>query len=889
MDYSPYPNKLTMLLDIMDNLPRLHLSSNHFKFLLWLLKQVGVQQVPSYDAFRKVQQDLTKICGSEPIECTSSMGNHFYVNDPREAIKRQFANPQVAPHINFYPEETDGPISEVWQADRWKEFDASDLTLMYSKNGKQFYVNEVAMLHDSRLVIPLLWVKRHGVLHADCNIVDVTASISANEFDCNYFEIVESFPDKKLPWQDLTSIPVMPNPKRELVGKDEDLYVVMIPVWSDDVSGNKSKQYNKHINLYMENSNLPAQLLQQEYFVNFLSTSPHATSPEQLAEIRKIVNDTQTNPIRCFNADTKRKCGVILRIPSLPADNPQQSEEASHIGTGNKLCRRCHVGGSHKEKESDTGYHALYYTGVLRSAAETKEVLKKQLKAAMTGVASRVEEIQTQTGTKDTVTEHWIAILLKRARETLSDNPRKKSDELVTELTEWLDGQPGEKMNPLLDISGLDPTQDTPVEILHTILLGIVKYVWFMFHSKLSEEQQRLFTTRLQSTDTDGLSVPPIRAAYMMQYRNALIGKHFKTLMQTMVFHVHDLVTPSEFEVIKAVGELRAIIWVPEIRNMDQYLVTIHNSTEIFECFNAVFRMCSILSNHQAPSRDIARKFASMDRLKHILSEGYWLYNGEWMEASLRVRQILKTDVMIQRHLGWVPPCNINYDTNASSVYNSAVQSNVWVNNKAVIAKSGDSCEFTIGRLREILSPDIAIDGDPDFILTIERFILGVERHPDFDMPVLSCPQEGTCDRFLVVEPQDVLFCISVQHDCRLAGCKPSGSRVVRQEWKDTSRRVAVISHEDDDNYIVNTHALHNAILLQDLLPRSLTSPTPLHQDRQKFHFDLAKDYRLTQEKKRKVTAEKRKQKKREEFKCRPVILMDRERESVVAMFQPQT
>jgi hypothetical protein len=50
----------------------------------------------------------------------------------------------------------------------------------------------------------------------------------------------------------------------------------------------------------------------------------------------------------------------------------------------------------------------------------------------------------------------------------------------------------------------------------------------------------------------------------------------------------------------------------------------IRNSTEIFECFNAIFRLCSILSNHQAPSRDIARKFASMDRLKHILSGGFW-------------------------------------------------------------------------------------------------------------------------------------------------------------------------------------------------------------------------------------------------------------------------
>ncbi|KAJ7195228.1 hypothetical protein GGX14DRAFT_307139, partial [Mycena pura] len=53
-----------------------------------------------------------------------------------------------------------------------------------------------------------------------------------------------------------------------------------------------------------------------------------------------------------------------------------------------------------------------------------------------------------------------------------------------------------------------------------------------------------------------------------------------------------------------------------------RYGPVVRNSTEVFEGFNAVFRLRSILSNHQAPSRDIAMKFASMDRLKHILSGG---------------------------------------------------------------------------------------------------------------------------------------------------------------------------------------------------------------------------------------------------------------------------
>jgi hypothetical protein len=82
----------------------------------------------------------------------------------------------------------------------------------------------------------------------------------------------------------------------------------------------------------------------------------------------------------------------------------------------------------------------------------------------------------------------------------------------------------------------------------------------------------------------------------------------------------------------------------------------IRYSTEVFECFNAIFRLCSVLSNHLAPSRDIANKFASMDSLKHILSGGYWKSSEGWVRAGQRVRNILHEDTFIQRHLGWVPP-----------------------------------------------------------------------------------------------------------------------------------------------------------------------------------------------------------------------------------------
>jgi hypothetical protein len=72
----------------------------------------------------------------------------------------------------------------------------------------------------------------------------------------------------------------VPNPLRQLA-QGHPLYTSHVKAWADDVSGNTTKQYNPHLNLYIAHANLPHDKLSQEYFVRFMSTSPHATSAEQ--------------------------------------------------------------------------------------------------------------------------------------------------------------------------------------------------------------------------------------------------------------------------------------------------------------------------------------------------------------------------------------------------------------------------------------------------------------------------------------------------------------------------------------------------------------------------------------------------------------------------------
>jgi hypothetical protein len=76
----------------------------------------------------------------------------------------------------------------------------------------------------------------------------------------------------------------MPHPIRALA-RGRPFYRVWIKLWGDNVSGNRLKQWNKHWNWYLAHAGLPKNLLHQEYFVRFVSTSPNASILEQASGI----------------------------------------------------------------------------------------------------------------------------------------------------------------------------------------------------------------------------------------------------------------------------------------------------------------------------------------------------------------------------------------------------------------------------------------------------------------------------------------------------------------------------------------------------------------------------------------------------------------------------
>ncbi|KAF7291413.1 hypothetical protein MIND_01285900 [Mycena indigotica] len=609
---------------------------------------------------------------------------------------------------------------------------------------------------------------------------------------------------------------------------------------------------------------------------------------------------TEREPIICYNTQTSREAAVIVRVHDKNADNPQQSEEASHIGcNGTFPCQKCKWGGSKINQVQPAVYHACHEPGPVRTADEIRAELSHQPSLATRGSSAAIETRQKETGTKDKLTQYWIARTLDWVMQLKAESPGSSVDKIAKAAQHWLEEQLGDKINLLLDIVGLDPGRDAPVEILHTILLGVIKYIWHHLNTyKWTDNERHLLAIRLQSTDISGMNVPPIRGAYMMQYRNNLIGKHYKTIMQSLVFHVHGICNPDQFKLIKFAADLGAQLNIAIANLLDAWdaveplrILTkiklhllphlpddirrfgpaVRFSTETQESYNAVFRMCSINGNNQAPSRDIAMKFAAMNNIKHAVCGGFWqssaAYDSDqqlaieavrgWSEPGNTVKKLLFDDPVLQRHLGWVPHYPpvpgfvrlLGLNAFPPIPWQQTITSRHWTQEhpsqpipNSAWQQGLSGAQRHWDELWKLFREAVAKHGYVFSSSCAHKHVI---------------PEQGLTS-YVVVPGTAVEFGCSVQHDCRRGNCKPAAMAKECQEREDTLRDISLIKHVDDDNFVLNLGSVHNFAELTRVLPRSLYNLKPQHSDRLQFHTEMAAKAGSARLSTREKTAEKR-------------------------------
>ncbi|TFK20048.1 hypothetical protein FA15DRAFT_600415 [Coprinopsis marcescibilis] len=958
------------------------------------MRECGTPHVPSFSALRKLQDQLKANMEMDPVPHTSSLGNRFYMNHPAQLLALDWANPLVRKQINVYPE-VSKVVSETWQAEKWlKEVDLDQLSPMWADWKKSphrhFYVKEISQLNDGRFVIPLMWVAVDGYEYAESCVLDVDEvtgritvigdpgsrtgleRIRVDQLKYTFTELQRAgmvflFEDTVTANSIREGINDTPHPTR-VRANGRPAFVLRIFPWCDDVSGNRSKQYNAHVNMYLKNANLPHIHHNQEYFVRFSCTSPHASALEQF---EALVNDFGVWN-KAYDCELEQEIIFQIYGHGLPADNPQQAESCSCSGLGsNHNCRYDTAGGNKAHKESNDGYHDMFSPGTPRTAESTLYEVEQQLRTACLGIASDVTDLQTKTGVKDKLSQHWIEKLIplgreaKRTRITNASTrdarlkvPNMSSEESDTmkavirkeiqeDLMAWLYQQPAERynslpehsretqlrpgdhFNPLLSVPGIDPHKDSPCEILHTFLLGQDKYIWYETSKGWKKKEEDLFAIRLQSSSIDGLSLDSLRSQYYVKYKNSLIGKHFKAIQQLAIFCLDSSLCSQElFSLWKATGELGALMWFTEITEMKEYLadleIAIANtldlwavcdpnriltkfklhalthlpddvkrfgpailfSTEVFECWNAIFRLCSILSNHLSPSHDIADTLSGMERFKHQVSGGWWRNDdGNWTQAGRSVRTFLKSNPELQRRLGWNEgspftegtvrlksrrqrcPESLSAILGPWSLPNNfeEPETTTWVACKFVVSRTGDMCKESswifyhepdtglvqAGRICRIAAPSSSqvISQNKEALVFIETYSIASERDTRLGMPVLT--QNNTIKAL-----KSVLFIFNAQHSCSTR-CHIRQVPVV-QERQVTSKLHGEYVHVGDERFFINLHALHNASLIREALPQSLTRPTLIFPDRRKKHDEMAAQLQISGPARRAETQAKR-------------------------------
>ncbi|KAJ7476792.1 hypothetical protein FB451DRAFT_1461207 [Mycena latifolia] len=915
-EWFPYPDKAAFLTDVLFSSPRLRFSRAQQKAVLSWAKDLGAS-VPSYHKFRQTQDILLAEVGDPTKRQESGRGNVWYLNEIGDSIKKDMSNPFTRSGMTLYPEDA-GNKSEKFGTET-KCFVTFQIIFYHQRSD--------IMRSDSSWFLPKRWMTRSGgkvMLASGFNVTESPDGsllvqdesldiVEVSSFEFNFPQILDRtsgiYP---LAAASDKFAKDMPHPLREKAGS-RMVYSIPLAIFIDDVSGNKSKQWNKHFSCYMSNGALPRTKLENEFHVRFVGTPPFASPLEIMQGVRGSIEEAFAEPVVAWDCEAKEE--VLLRPHGLlfAGDNPMQAELCSCAGLNtNFFCRTCQAGGTREWKQSNDGFAEVLKAGDARNPADTAEETFQQILTALEpNVATTLTEAVRLSGVKDALAQPIIDILVKMGQDLRKANPEGSAlspDEIQTILTEELKKhqQQGEGItNPLFDMdgnaidhlyTGIDMHKDTPTEILHTILLGVVKYYWGQTVWLLEKGKDfALFQTRLNSILADGLNIPKIQADYMCQYKGGLIGKHFKTLSQIMAFAVEGLVPADVLEAWLILGRLTVLLWHTEIEDLKSYIaeleVCINDfinitckcspsiliskpkfhfllhlpffirrfgpavlfSTERYEAYNAVFRACSIYSNRLTPSRDIAWSFAGIDRVKHIVTGGWWRdsRSRKWTCANPRVlRHILDHPEMaamvglptkVAHEPGRIltypkrkpgeptPECKLGWAESLAGLCKSnRFPSSTFETHRTasgLIASSGDKGEYSplsFGTIREILLPVISSEIVPDSTtarVTVQLFKTEPALHSRLRMPIVIRTKES-----VVVLPEDIECAVNLQHDCHFGKCAPHNSVSVSilQEREATKTTRARIRHSDDDHFIVNTASLHNYHQISSAIPSSI-------------------------------------------------------------------
>ncbi|KAK1217706.1 hypothetical protein PQX77_019637 [Marasmius sp. AFHP31] len=354
--------------------------------------------------------------GDPTEKVVSGSGTIFYINNIAQAIAKDFSNPITRFAMTEYPQDGQKCMSELRNGRKWLvDLPRELLTATAHVNNKLYFVGELLMCRDGGPPIDILFALGHMVQETtDGFVAGEMAVIPTSNFketfedlrDAGYLACGFSECSKSYEAQ-------MPHPQREFAN-GHMIYGVPLIIFLDDVSGNISKQWNKHHAIYMSNALLPRKMIEKEFCTRFVTSSPHASPMELVKALKDSIGQAGTPRTP---GKTKSHINEQIRLTSLHGAADKLKTQKSTTGVNDSMCRKA-----------------------LQAIVE----LGKAMYAGKHPGSSGMEKEDVQ----------------------------KKLENEVNRVVEAYG------INPLIGMPGVDIHQDTPTEILHTVLLGVVKYFW---------------------------------------------------------------------------------------------------------------------------------------------------------------------------------------------------------------------------------------------------------------------------------------------------------------------------------------------------------------------------------------------------------------------------
>uniref|UniRef100_A0A1X7UVS3 C2H2-type domain-containing protein n=1 Tax=Amphimedon queenslandica TaxID=400682 RepID=A0A1X7UVS3_AMPQE len=600
-DYYPFPSEIYALLYMLVHSPRPFGESN-LKFILYVCKKLN-PFLPSLDDLKKFS-----LPGFVPPSKHCSVnGIDFYVNLPSTFIRNCFANPVIASKIIRHPVKAKEYIKEIYYAKKWhNDFHCP---MIMSPIGHVFENDFIKFSHSvsgETLGKVLKFYDKEGedgtfmtvelLLKIEQVWIFFPGFTLLNEPDSDVYFICQQCEVNSGNIEYVNFVEEHP-----LKVRAAGLPVVVAPVYiySDDTSGNRSKKWNKFDIWCISLACLPLDSSHDISNIYFMCCSNRCDALQMAGPVAADLCRLELG-IQVHDSFLHTDILVIAPVIGLLCDNAMSSTLLNHLGsTSIKLCRLC----------------------TTSDGAEVGEPRTKKL---------AMECIENITSEK-----------------TLEGKKR------LRKLYGLKEGP-----NPLFNLN-IDLYQSTPIEALHTILLGTSKYMVREFMNKRSPKEKTEIVARIKAFSYSGFTS---RVSSNIKYFKSFVGRDFKSLMQMALHIFQPYLSSNELKCWISLSKVFRLAYCVRFQMNDAQLwkdiccdfvqcavsympayakrlkthLILHlvdhivdfgptqgYNTERFESFNSLVRSANIYGNRHSPSKDIAFRFATIQHLRFLCSGGH--------------------------------------------------------------------------------------------------------------------------------------------------------------------------------------------------------------------------------------------------------------------------